>query len=47
MDNKSMKANCRCNFTLVGHRDLGRAIHAPALPSAAVAYFGRSSAATS
>lgn len=39
--NKSMKANRRCNFALVGEPEFGRAICAPPLLRAAVAYFLR------
>lgn len=39
--NKSMKANRRCNFALIGAQRIGHAFHAQPLLSAAVAYFFR------
>jgi len=40
--NKSLMTNRRCQIPLSAKRKLGRAIHAPSLPSAAVAYLNRS-----
>jgi len=40
--NESMMTNRRCSTTLTAEQKLARAVHAPSLPPAAVAYLRRS-----